>query len=182
MSDEIVPTYLPKFVIMGIAEGFAETFNYSPGMALDEFIVRLGGTLAYPDENRDQGGQLIVEGPKNFRIVLQNHGSPQGASFAIVHQIGHYFLHSLMGKKRITIDHPGQNLENLYPEKEEKDQIEVEAHWFAVAFQMPAKKVKAARQVNPDLADLAKHFHVSREAMRARLLDLEIAPKTWKPF
>jgi len=180
MNAGIVPTFLPKFVVMGMAEGFAQTFAYVPGASLDEFIHRLGGSLIY--EDKAVGTHLVVTGSRQFMIRTMRQESALCDYSQIAIGIGHYFLHSLMGKKKMKMDCSAQLNQESAVGGNPKRQIVLEAHWFAAAFLMPAKKLKAARQTNGDTLVLAKQFQVTQEVMRTRLKDLDIAPKTWKPF
>lgn len=92
--------------------------------------------------------------------------------FSIAHELGHYFLHP---QKDAFVDYRDNRRDVMRTPRER------EANMFAAALLMPSdflrKDVRSAARVGlteDDLHSLAKQYFVSEEAMRFRLINLNI--------
>lgn len=153
------PTNYSKDEIDSIAEQMANTLNFLPGGDLESLVKRLGGKIHYEDLDswdNSGGGSLIVKGKKDFDIFISNFTGPLRDRFTIAHELGHYILHSEIGKKKITVARHGS------------DRLEWEANWFAAGFLMPATKFKAEMKINSATSYLASKFCVSPSAVDIR--------------
>ncbi len=74
----------------------------------------------------------------------------------IIHELGHFFLHSNMGEVPIVAYRQGST------------RIEWEANWFAASLLMPKVEFLAALKETDDLTRIAAKFKVSCEAARVR--------------
>ncbi|MDB6140100.1 MAG: hypothetical protein JWO94_3172, partial [Verrucomicrobiaceae bacterium] len=83
--------------------------------------------------------------------------------FTIAHELGHYYLHSLAGKKAIRVARAGTN------------RVEWEANWFAGAFLLPQKRFQEDWQsYGHDPARLAAVYQVSEAVVEIRLETLRM--------
>jgi len=143
-----------------LAAMVAEKLGFSPGDDLDEAVNKLGGKFTYLDteEYFFRGGtaRIVVDGPKDFTISLHRSGGIFNNRFATAHELGHYILHSQLGKIPIKATHSEGS---LAPE-------EWEATVFAAAFLMPAPKFREmAMGRKLSTYDLSAYFMVSLEAV-----------------
>lgn len=155
-----------KAQIFRIAEKYAEKVGFLPGDRIEPLVGRLGGTLEYLaalDSVGGVDGSLFVEGPSEFRILISAFTGPERDRFTIAHELGHYVLHSDMGKTRIVASRFGS------------DRVEWEANWFAAAFLMPERdfRVACAKYGNKS-ALVAARYLVSAKAAKVRMTALGI--------
>lgn len=122
--------------------------------------------------NRDFSGMLLRK--TGYALIGINSSEPAVRQrFTIAHELGHYFLHT---KKDAFVDYR-DNKKGLMRTPREK-----QANMFAAALLMPrrllAKDFKAIAKdgfSEDDLVTLAKRYDVSEDAMRFRLINLNIS-------
>lgn len=163
---EASPLNIPKSQIFLVAEAVSRKVGYAPGDALEPIVERLGGEIGYLDYDdwlEAKSGSLEVFGKNRFKINISAFSGPLRNRFTIAHELGHYFLHSLSGEKKILIARkPGA-----------ADRLEWEANWFAAAFLMPEKEFNKVYQISGgDLSRIAGRFQVSMQAAQTRVKTL----------
>lgn len=160
------PCNLPKREIEEYAEYVAGQLKYKIGKDLDSYISKIGGQIYYLDPiywEETESGSILVHGEKDFDIFISNYTSILRDRFTIVHELGHYFIHSLMGRSPIQVARFGNDL------------VERESNWFAASFLMPKKEIKKRFKKVINLEDslrfdiLASEFMVSKPAIIYRL-------------
>lgn len=147
-----------KRAIDGIAAQVAEKLGYEPGADLEPIVERLGGkVIVGPVDETGSTGFLQVEEDGSFLIALSPLPGEHRNRFTIAHELGHYFLHSRIGKQK------------LYATRQAGSRVEWEANWFAGSFLMPADAFVAAWQKhNGQAAFLISEFRVSGGAIEIR--------------
>ncbi|MCF6311774.1 MAG: ImmA/IrrE family metallo-endopeptidase [Verrucomicrobiales bacterium] len=156
--QEPIATGQPKAFIENLAGQIAGRLNFQAGGDLAEIVKRLGGEIEvfFPEKDK-ASGSIRVDGPKKFKIFLSPYTGALRDRFTIAHELGHYFLHSLAGKKKIEIKREGSN------------RLEWEANWFAAGFLMPEEAFKEqCRKLHGELVVLASHFNVSTHTIAIR--------------
>lgn len=128
------PSNLAKAVVYDLAAKVAAKVGYKPGDPLDEIVKRLGGEIRNQSwEEATSGGSLEVRPGEKPAFIIRT--SPFAGAlrnrFTIAHELGHYFLHSDVGKKPILARREGT------------DRVEWEANWFAAGFLMPEAQFRA---------------------------------------
>jgi predicted transcriptional regulator len=163
------PTLQSKLRIWRRAEEYAREVNFLPGDSIEPLVERLGGTISYlgtHDSFFADDGSLNVYGPQFFEIRISGLTGAERDRFTIAHELGHYVLHSEMGKRPIVASRSGSN------------RVEWEANWFAAAFLMPEADFKEACIVCDNFLHLvAARFIVSSRAAEVRMESLGIAPR-----
>lgn len=151
---------MPKADIENVAGQLAEWSGFRPGQEIREVVRKLGGSVEYlrwEDWLTHDRDTIVVNGPRDFAIKLLGVDGPLRNNFTIAHEIGHYVLHSRMGK-----------IAPMIAGRKGSTRVEWEANWFAAALLMPAGEFsEAARSVASDL-QLAARFNVSMEAAQVR--------------
>lgn len=151
------PCNLPLPDIDKIGEKLADILKFQPGGDIFEIVSRIGGTIKLDMEDKHENGSIIVDGEDDFTVYLSQYTGPLRDRFTIAHEIGHYILHSNLGKKRIQVPRYGQNL------------VETEANYFAAGFLMPQKQfIHEHKQCSGDRRALAAKFLVSEKAVLIR--------------
>ncbi|MCA3006429.1 MAG: ImmA/IrrE family metallo-endopeptidase [bacterium] len=147
-----------KADIDAYAERSATSLGLTPGGDLVPIIQQLGGRIHYRsgDEADGDPNTIYVHGPNEFDIVLPVYSTPRRDRFTIAHELGHYFLHSWMGKRPLQATRLGS------------DRAEWEANWFAAGLLMPRQEFTAAKREGLSIDALAQRFGVSPEAARVR--------------
>ena len=123
---------------------------------------------------------LKTDNGEKVKIIINADRPTKRANFTIAHELGHYFLHYLLGFRDIPKD-----TMYTFNRKVIYDSLEREANWFAVALLMPSnmvieewKKINSSEYGFLSLADkireIANKFHVSQLAMKYRLQELNI--------
>ena len=126
------PSGLAKTVVDDLAARVAEKVGYKAGESLVNIVNSLGGNLDYQPWTEATGGGSLEVNPdqKTFRIRISPYAGELRNRFTIAHELGHYFLHSDVGKKAIKAERAGTG------------RVEWEANWFAAGFLMPAEQFK----------------------------------------
>lgn len=131
----------------------------------------------------DVSAVLKRKGEKAVIGVNSLHSSTR-QRFSIAHELGHYYLHK---EEQLFIDfgsmirRPSVHYRNAVS-GQASDRYEIDANSFAAALLMPKGMVRreftALLDQTPDLTsenvvtEMARRFHVSRDAMNYRLLNL----------
>ena len=144
-------------------------------------IARRQATIARESLGDDVSGMLIPtkDGPV---IVVNSDHSPTRQRFTIAHELGHLILHNY------TTPHADRRYKVRFRDatsSEGTDVEEIEANQFAAALLMPKnllikKLIDIGFEHDPDeedaeqLAEVAKAFNVSRQALSIRLSSLQL--------
>jgi hypothetical protein len=164
--EEAVPTNLSKAKISELAGQLAEKFQYRTANDLECIVDKLGGRIEYGDWGQgDNGGSLKVypDGTPRFIIQLYSFAGNLRNRFTIAHELGHYFLHSNVGKKPIAVNRAGS------------DRLEWEANWFAGAFLLPSQRLRSDWEKHRSVAQIAAAYQVSQPVVEIQLDTLGIA-------
>ena len=119
----------------------------------------MGGKICYQDPLdwlETDSGSIEVVAERDFTIFVSNFTSRERDRFTIAHELGHYVLHSKLGKVPIRVPRSGSN------------RLEWEANWFAAAFLMPAATFRKEWEKNPRVVAMAGRFDVSIKAAEVR--------------
>ena len=152
---------LPKNAIYQFAEQiskkYRESINATNNINLYDFVEYLKGFVHCFNlsDYLNISGSIFVHEKNSFDIVLPIFTSPIRDRFTIAHEIGHYFLHSLAGERKICANREGSNL------------VEWEANWFAASFLMPKYLIEEKNYSNENI--IAEAFGVSKDAAKYRL-------------
>ncbi|WP_267424919.1 ImmA/IrrE family metallo-endopeptidase [Methylobacterium sp. GC_Met_2] len=162
---------LQKPQVHTFAEAVAEHLGYIPAEPIDPILQKIDGRLAYRPlfGTAESADSIHVEPSGNFTIFMSGMTSSERDRFTIAHELGHYFLHFPLVRKR----HPGKMMVATRW-VDETDAIqrraEWEANWFAAAFLMPADAFRqAATLCDNDVSELSAKFGVSLHAAKIRL-------------
>lgn len=144
-------------VVQKFASDAAKKLGYRPGDDIEAVVERLGGKITVADRNsKHDTGAIQVRGKNDFLIALSPLTAHRRSRFTIVHEVGHYMLHSQMGRIPIQV------------RRDASGRVEWEANWFAAGFLMPEEEFKAKRADGWGDAELAEHFGVSIAAVVIR--------------
>jgi hypothetical protein len=147
------PTGWSRETISHLAETFADVLGLKPGEEVSPIVERgLNGRIVYLDwpDWRAKGADTIeVRGPGDFTIYLCRIGGLLNNRFSIAHELGHYVLHSTLGKVPLTAQNNGED-----------ETAEWEADCFAAALLMPRKEFRRQWKVNCGGRFLASRFLV----------------------
>jgi Zn-dependent peptidase ImmA (M78 family) len=132
-----------------------------------EIIVK--STTETGDQTED--GAIEVRKEQEFTIYLSPFTGPLRDRFTIAHELGHYFLHSKVGKKRIRVPRAGGGRE------------EWEANWFAAGFLMPEEMFRKEwgnchGNCHGNIGMIASKFAVSTFTTRRRAQELGLISDT----
>jgi len=157
-SNKISPSNRSRSYIENLAERVSKKLSCKPGVDLESSVVsRLGGKVVRQElSDADSECSVLVEGEGNFTIYLSPYIGRLRNRFTIAHELGHYFLHSLMGEKPIHVTEEGAGL------------TEREADWFAIGLLMPEKKFRKAARKLQTVEELAVRFDVSPQLAKIR--------------
>lgn len=144
------------------AEKVAKYLELAPGGNVFEVIEQLGGRMHFRDpfEAEDYHDTIFVHGPGDFDIVLSTLTSARRDRFTAAHELGHYILHSSLGKQPLIAARRGTG------------RSEWEANWFAAGLLMPRSEFieQSKRGLTEPL--LADFFDVSLAAAQVRAKSL----------
>lgn len=158
------PAGLQNTAIAAYAERVGEKYNIydADGRAgVSQLLDMLGGHIEYSDLPEASH----VQDKGDFVVYIPNSTSARRDRFTIAHELGHYFLHYLLPKRKgpASFGRGGRN------------RAETEANVFASALLMPADPFrKAWRELDGDEWHVARRFDVSPAAaqVRASILNL----------
>jgi len=153
--------------ISAFAEKIARGLGFKPGDALEPVVSRLKGTIEeLPFDDKDSGkASIVVKKGGEFVIRLRSlFPLPLQRRMSIVHELGHFFLHSHCGEIAIDADCGARGGNEI---------AENEAHEFACAFLMPAESLRrVAKEFDGDSVQVAAHFMVPESIVQQRMLDI----------
>lgn len=156
--SEPAPINWTQKTVQDFAADTATKLGYAPGGDIEAVVTKIGGTITNDHwESSNNTGYIVVRGPRNFTIDLSPLASGYRRRFTIAHELGHYVLHSRLGK--------------VAPVKIPRDgtgRLEWEANWFAAGFLMPAAEFKRLAKLGWNDAELSRHFDVSMAAVEIR--------------
>ena len=152
------PVNWTKNEVQEFASKVAKQLGYQAGGNLEQIIEGLGGKVHRTDwASALETGSLEVKGEKDFAIYLSPFSGERRTRFTMAHELGHYVLHSDLGKTPLTIKRDGEN-----------SRVEWEANWFAAGFLMPAEKFNVLAAQGWSDAELGEYFDVSEAAAEIR--------------
>ncbi|WP_050025091.1 ImmA/IrrE family metallo-endopeptidase [Verrucomicrobium sp. BvORR034] len=158
MSTKPTPINWTKQEVQKFASDAANKLGYQAGGDIEKIVRHLGGTVRRTDwDSVLQTGSLEVIEERNFLINLSPYSGERRARFTMAHELGHYMLHSNLGKHPITIQRDGEN-----------NRVEWEANWFAAGFLMPEAEFKRLAARGWSDAEIGEHFDVSEAAVEIR--------------
>jgi Zn-dependent peptidase ImmA (M78 family) len=146
-----------------------------PAVPVEDIARGEGASIVVRQFNNEISGLLLRDGD-NAIIAVERKQSPARRRFTIAHELGHLLLHQ---GKEIRVDTAFRvNLRS--PESSTAEDVEeVESNAFAAALLMPEIFVRddtAGLVLDIDdearVQALAKRYHVSRQAMMLRLVNL----------
>lgn len=156
--DAPSPINWTKQEVQKFASDAAHKLGYKAGGDIEAIIRSLGGTVHRTDwASALQTGSLEVVGEEDFTINLSPYSGERRARFTMAHELGHYLLHSNLGKEPITIKRDGDN-----------SRVEWEANWFAAGFLMPEDEFRKLADLGWSDAEIGEHFDVSEAAVEIR--------------
>lgn len=155
---------LSKSDVDKYASEAAELLKLRPGGDLGKVVRALGGRIHFenPFFSDFEEGTIFVHGPDDFDIVLSSLASERRDRFTIAHELGHYLLHSKLGKHPLVATRSGTG------------RSEWEANWFAAGLLMPASIFIDAVKSGASVALLADRFLVSAAAVEVRKKSLNL--------
>lgn len=154
------PIGLHRAAIYDFAESISRKYREEKKLTntcidLFKFVGDIKGNIHCVDtDDYLTSGSIYIHEKENFDIVIPEFTSPIRDRFTIAHEIGHYFLHSFAGERKIWADRKGSG------------RAEWEANWFAASFLMP--KYLIDQFENPSPAQIMNAFGVSQEAAEFR--------------
>lgn len=163
--NKMTPANLSREQISQLANLFAQATSFKPGTDIFKYVKeKLKGRIKYSDDMTDSsGGSIEVNADSSFTIYLSQITSIKRDVFTIAHELGHYVLHSRLGRIPLSANRSGEN-----------DEAEKEANTFAACFLMPEKEVKEKFYKCENIEELAKEFNVSHTAMHWRCHNLKL--------
>lgn len=148
-----------------------------PAHQLEELARELGVRVIPKDLEENTSGVLARRDGEAMIGVNESHPDNR-QHFTIAHELGHWLLHSEetgVFVDEFTLHYRGDNSTKRF------DPRESEANAFAAAFLMPEAMLRedvADRRIDAsdddELADLAKKYGVSLQALTIRLTNLEL--------
>jgi Zn-dependent peptidase ImmA (M78 family) len=113
---------------------------------------------------------MIIKRGTDVSILVNGDDAPFRKRFTIAHELGHYFLHlagdgEFVDTKVTLFRQSADNSAVSSPERRK----EIQANWFAASLLMPENEVRRYWNERKSIADLARIFKVSPEAMGYRL-------------
>ncbi len=142
-----------------------------PPVDVESIARSLGLQVLRAPLGDDVSGLLVTKGGKSTIFVAEHHHENR-QRFSIAHEIAHHALGHHFGDEHVHVDRV-----SMRDAKSSRgtDLLEIEANQFAAALLMPenlvAREMKnvAGRDPEARVAELARRFKVSSEAMAWRL-------------
>lgn len=157
-TTEAQPCGWSKAQVQSVAAQVAKKLGYKPGDELAPLIRKLGGKIEVARwDEVGTTGSITVRATGDFTISLSPLSGNRRDRFTIAHELGHYVLHSELGKKA-----------PLSVRRDGSDRVEWEANWFAAGFLMPEEEFRHRANEGWSNAWLAVHFDVSEAAVEVR--------------
>jgi Zn-dependent peptidase ImmA (M78 family) len=145
---------------------------------VDKIAKMIGAQVIFSPLDEELSGMIFVRGNRPIIGVNSLH-HPNRQRFTISHEIGHLELHREIISDQIHVDKKFTVMMRDQISTTGTDRLEIEANRFAAELLMPEwaiRKVCDSDSVDIDdersIADLAKKFRVSRQALQYRLLNV----------
>ena len=170
----IEPCGLPPSEIRSLAEKVSEVLGYTPGADLRTLFNAISGRIEIRQDSEDAFDNSVeipssieVHQDGSFVVKLSPWLFPLQERVAIAHELGHFILHSRVGKIPLTA--------HFTPDAE-NEQIEFEAQEFAIAFLLPELMLRAAidEKTGKDALSLAAYFMAPAQLVMTRMKQLAI--------
>jgi Zn-dependent peptidase ImmA (M78 family) len=151
----------------------------TPPVPVEEIANRLGLQVVRADLGPDVSGILVFDGSSAYVCVKRTESSRR-RRFTIGHEIGHFALkHQFEGGSHVHVDRGNLVIQRGPNSSTGLSRVEVEANQFAAALLMPEAfvrgelaKLDGGPLTDGTVADLARRFEVSEQAMTIRLASL----------
>ena len=173
-TPAIKPCGLSPSEIRSLAEKVSKILGYAPGSDLGTLFTAIKGRIEIhqdPGDTFDNSveipSSIEINQDGSFVIWLSPWLFPLQERVAIAHELGHFILHSKVGKIPLTAHYtPGA----------ENEQAEFEAQEFAAAFLLPEPMLRAAitEETGNDALSVAAYFMVPVQLAMTRMEQLEI--------
>jgi len=146
----------------------------SAPVPVEVIAKKMGIEISYAP-SADYSGILIRKSDGKVLMGVNNSESVQRMRFTIAHELCHYFFDK---KDHVTVDYRNKIHSNQKPDKEKI------ADFFAANLLMPESLVRvdfkeATKEgifFEDNLSGMADKYQVSKEAMKYRLLNLQLIP------
>lgn len=131
METLIKPSNYSKQDIFDLGCAAAQILDY-PKNKIENIIKDIGGKIEITSQFNDGNNYCIIVNARNdFDIFLsQEIYNRDTIVFVLAHELGHYILHSFVGKRPISI------------KRNNIGRAEWEANWFAAGFLIPEIALK----------------------------------------
>lgn len=118
---------------------------------------------------------MVAKRGNNISILVNTNDAPFRKRFSIAHELGHVYLH--LEHDGEFADHDYDLYRDLYVYNDTASQNnikEIEANQFAASLLMPKDLIIKEFKVNSIVVKIAQKFQVSVDAMKIRLLKLNL--------
>lgn len=151
-----------------------------PPVEVEEIAKHLGATVQLEPGGPDLSGFLLRDEEYGTIIGVNDSHHENRQRFTIAHEIGHLLLHA---GERLHVDRAQRGYQVMRRDEvssQGTDESEIEANVFAAELLMPKAfleaDIEAADDLDllgeDDLADMAKRYRVSTQALTFRLANL----------
>jgi Zn-dependent peptidase ImmA (M78 family) len=147
-------------------------------VSVDKIAKAVGAQVVFSPLDDELSGMVLVKGDRMLIGVNSLH-HPNRQRFTIAHEIGHLELHRRFITDKIHVDKKFTVLMRDPNSATGTDRLEIEANRFAAELLMPEWAVRRLLErelidIDDDrtVADLAKKFRVSRQALQYRLINI----------
>jgi Zn-dependent peptidase ImmA (M78 family) len=145
---------------------------------VDKIAKAVGAQVVFSPLDEELSGMVVVNENRTLIGVNSLH-HPNRQRFTIAHEIGHLELHRKFITDRIHVDRKFPVLMRDPNSATGTDRLEIEANRFAAELLMPewaVRRVLENESIDIDddrtVADMAKKFRVSRQALQYRLINV----------
>ncbi len=162
------------------AEALVQEFGIKNApVDVDSIARNLGLPIVYLDLGDDVSGLLVTESNSSC-IAVQENDARTRQRFTVAHEIAHYVLrHQFQPGEHVHVDR-GNFISQRGPRSSAgTDLKEIEANQFAASLLMPTKlvqdyvrKLRVRELLDFHVAEMARAFNVSEQAMTIRLTSL----------
>jgi len=165
MGDNITNTLNPETEAQKLLEEYwpEGEFPINPADIANKMGIRV---LITTFDDSKISGAVMKEEDGQPEILVNKKDPPTRIRFSIAHELGH-IIHNEQNKQFVYLDYRNQLASNG------TDPHELFANQFAACLLMPKKDVGAAFNFLK-LSELAQYFGVSEQAIKFRLLNLNI--------
>lgn len=145
---------------------------------VDKIARAIGAQVVFSPLDDELSGMVLVKADRTLIGVNSLH-HPNRQRFTIAHEIGHLDLHRSFIIDQIHVDKKFTVLMRDPNSTTGTDRLEIEANRFAAELLMPewaVRRVLEHKSIDIDddrtIADMAKKFRVSRQALQYRLINI----------